>query len=497
VPVEVGPLTAAGLLFLVSAAIAKLVSTRRAPRCGPLICLFIYNTFYGYLNNLYGRPAALHASRFVILAGVGVHWLWIRARAGGVREIPSSTMDRPLSLFFCYYTLQMLNPNWSSFQVGLLNGVVGMASHGLPMLLFFVARDCVRTSRQGILLLRLLVLLSTVMALYGLYQFHRGYGYVADLSEGFHATIRREAYHPDEPGAPPTLRAVSFAPDAGTASAYYMAGILIAAGLLLDPAVSGRHRLVLLATVLVQFYVLAITLVRATMLGTLLGLSYIAWASRRFLRITLPLGLLLYVALSWSDRTILPGSERYTQLADPGHVVKARGRQVEAIGWAARNFPGGMGIGRAGPAGGRFNATQDDRYNFPPESYFVSIIFETGVLGLLFVVAIFGIVGRSALLAPRAIRQTTLHAPAIAAAAVVVPIMAISVAGPTLYASPFSYLFWFLSGVLFQLQWVQARMQSEDDRPDPGSRSPGAAPAGRRPEAAGELSGPASGQPFR
>jgi hypothetical protein len=125
--------------------------------------------------------------------------------------------------------------------------------------------------------------------------------------------------------------------------------------------------------------------------------------------------------------------------------------QVTAIAWALRNFPTGMGIGREGPGGSRFNTPEDSRYTVPPESYFVSLIFETGVIGFLLVTRIFWSLASTCVRAVRWITHPELHALALATAVVLLGTMLMSFTGPTLYTSPLCYLFWTLAGLLFRL----------------------------------------------
>jgi hypothetical protein len=413
-----------------------------------LVFLLVFSTFSGYLNNLYDRQPIIHVARFAILGLVGAHWLLSRSNMRGSAITP---LDKILWTFFAFYTLQMFNPHWSSIKVAVLNGFIGMASHGVPILLFFIGREVIRTPRQIEGLFHLLVGLSVVMAIYGLYQYEMGYEYVASLGAGFKTTLDREMYWTAGAEEVHIFRPVSFAPDAGTASSFYAVGILLAASLLTRPRLSYMTQLGLVAAVGVQFLGLALTMVRSSMVGTFVGLAVVLFAGRKALRTGAAFLLLAALVACTDEPTSGVFLERFQSGFVPEEIARSRGLQFKALWWALSNFPTGMGIGRGGPAGGRFNAPEDDRYNVPPESYFVCLIFETGIIGFLLAVYIFYLMARFCCVAVLRIRDPVLHPLAIATSVVLCAAMVVSFAGPTLYTAPLCYLFWTLAGLLFRL----------------------------------------------
>ncbi|MBI4864296.1 MAG: hypothetical protein HY815_29165 [Candidatus Riflebacteria bacterium] len=455
------------LLVILGCLVVSAVLSQKMPSgSGPIIFMFAFNTFAGYLNNLFNRHPVIHVARFVLLGFVCVWWL--ASRSGRERPRPTP-LDRPIIVFFGFYAAQMFNPYWSSLRVGVLNGFVGMAVHGVPMLLFFISRDLIRTSRQITLLYTLLIILSTLMAGYGLFQWNMGHEYVAGLGAAFQDTIRREAVWTED--YTPVLKPMSFAGDAGAASSFYAVGILLAASMLVGRGRRTWVRLLLVAAFVVQFMALVVTLVRSTMAATLMGIALLLFLEGRTLRAALPVAGLAAVLMFVGDSGDSFIKQRYMTLMESGTIQKDRGMQVGAIWWAVENFPAGRGIGRAGPVGNTFSEPEDMAYSFPPESYFVCITFEAGVIGLILVARIFWLLLRYAMRAARVVRDPELGPLARATCITLLPIMVASFVGPTLYAAPFSYLFWFFAAVVFRILEVDAARRAHRHRSHHGPGS--------------------------
>lgn len=436
--------------FLMAGA-TKLVAKVLGASTEPVIFLLIFSTFSGYLNNLFDRHPLIHVARFAVLALIALFWMLARKRTYGAAGMSQSPLDTLIWGFFWFYAIQMFNPNWSGPKAAILNGLCGLATHGFPILMFFIGREVIRQPRQIAGIFYLLIGLSFVMAVYGIYQHHKGYDYVVGLGPGFESTVKREMLWRDDNYDVMLLRPPSFAPDAGTASSFYVVGILLAGALLTTGSLTYKVQAVLVAAMATMFTAMCLTLVRSSMVGTFLGLGIVVLAGRRSFRAG---GALLIIALfisMFDDPTGGMLTNRFQSGFNPSELGRSRGKQLEGVLWAARNYPIGMGIGRGGPAGGRYNEPYDDKFSFPPESYFVTITFETGLVGLYFAVRIFLAVISHCFQAVTRVRDPELHPLALAITVVLCSTMLVSFVGCTLYAAPLSYLYWTLAGLLFRV----------------------------------------------
>jgi hypothetical protein len=434
--------------------VASIVIALRLPRGStPVVFLIIFMTFHGFFSNLYDRHPLVHASKFIVLAFISISWLIRHGRPTPGRRAAPTPVDGPVKVLAAVYAFQMFNPYWSSLDVGILSGVVGIAQFLLPMSLFFLSRDVVAQRRHLPYLLMLMVGLCGVMAAFGLVQYMLGYEFVASLGPGFQDTMRREhTWFREQGGLEDYFRPMSFAQDAGAASKYYTMGIIGAASLLV-PGASLWRLWPLLGVIALQAVALWLTLVRSSVVGVFIGLMVVLWCQRRMGHVVMVGALLLgfYAATGLSER---PLWQRYEGLLGPTAYIEGRGMHLEAIWWVATSYPLGMGIGRAGPGAGMFMAPEDRQYQFPSENNFVCILFETGLVGGILMFWILLKICTEAIGIVRRLKDSTLRGPAGGLAAVVISIGVMSLAGPTMYATPTNCLFWAFAGLLYKVGWL-------------------------------------------
>ena len=434
------------LACALAAVVSLLVARTLSPGAASLTFLLVISSISGFLNNMFDRQPAVQLLRFFVLAALIAAWAVQRDRRS--RAWP---MDRTVLTFFVVYTLQTFNPHWSSVKVGVMNGVAGMLQHGLPMLMFFVAPDLLRTRRDVAGMLVVVIAISSVMAAYGLYQYGRGVDYVRDLGPGFRSTLAREMAWRDNNPEEQVFRPVSFAQDAGAASAFYALGAVLAGAMLSSPRMRPAGVTAMTAMLVLNLVALSLTLYRGTMAAALAGLALVAPAGHRPRRVAAAVVVsLLLVGLTseWMGGAV---SERYASLLHTDRIIASRGMQVSALAWAAYTFPLGMGIGRVGPAANRFSAPADRTVSVPPESYYVCIVFETGLVGLGLAIWIFGHIAMQAGIAVRRVRDAELHPLAVSLAVTLGAILVMTFTGPALYSSPLSYTFWSFAGLLYRV----------------------------------------------
>lgn len=455
-----------GFVFLAMFLVTNIITKALGPGTAPVVFLLIFSTFSGYLNNLYDRHPVIHVLRFAVLTLIALFWLLARKRTYGAAGATPTPMDNLVWSFFAFYAIQMFNPHWSGVKPAILNGLIGLATHGFPIMLFFIGREMIRTPRQISGVFFLLIALSFVMSLYGIYQHLKGYDYVVGLGPGFAMTVKRELLWRTDDFDVVVLRPMSFAPDAGTASSFYTVGILLSGALLTAARLPLVAQLLLVVGMAVMFLGLCLTLVRSSMVGTFLGLGLVVLLGKRSFRSGIALLALALVIGYFEDPTGGMLTERFKSGFNPSELGRSRGKQLEGILWASVNFPFGMGIGRGGPAGGRYNEPEDNKYTFPPESYFVTLTFETGIIGLFFAVRIFFTIATTCFQAMTQVRDPELQPLALAISVVLAAAMLVSFVGPTLYAAPLSYLFWTLAGLLFRVLELerQSRMKTRELR---------------------------------
>ncbi len=420
-----------------------------------LVAAVIYMTFSGFLNHLAGYHTVTRSLKFALVAIVLFHWLvsevLVRWREGKSLHYP---LFFPIAVFASYSVLQMFNPNWSHLSNGLKAGLAGMVMHVLPMGLVFVGYDFVTERRQITAFLVLVVALTTFMAAFGIYQHQLGMEAVSSWGQSFGTTVERELTWGQSYQS--VMKPLSFAQDAGAASSFYTLGILFTCILFLRPDLHGQQAVALSVAFVLLVVSLFLTQVRLGFVGACVGVCVLGIFGNRgralFLFALIGGGFLItYFLYEPGVRDVLV--HRYEILGSPVEAaVESRGVQADMIFVVARQTPFGAGIGRAGP--GAYLGVEGERPLLlsPGENYYANLVIESGILGLLLMLLIFGTILRRAWdLYVRELVDPVDRIYCLGAACMLGVVMLAGMAGPVFYTTPMNVFFWFLTGLLFKL----------------------------------------------
>ncbi|MBI4617794.1 MAG: O-antigen ligase family protein [Planctomycetes bacterium] len=434
------------------------------------LCGLVYIASSGLLNHLTNYHTVTRTLKFAVLGAIVCHWFLSegldRVRSEGWRRYPLLV---PLGAFAALSALEMFNPAWTTTMSGVKAGLSGLTMHVLPMVLVFVGYDFVTDKRQLSTVLIFVVAVSSLIAAFGLFQYWIGLDKVAGWGESFSATLRRE--HTWGKSSVPVMKPISMASDAGEASMYYVLGFVLAAILYFRPGGGAARNLWFPAIMILLLVALFLTQLRFGMVaiaGTIL--FFFLFGNRgKCLFIVVLVAVAFFLAFFLSapaGREVLV--ERYSVLQDPVDAAATnRGVQFEMIQIMCNHHPFGAGIGRAGP-GAYVGASEEDRATAeaPGENYYASLVYETGIPGLLLMLGVFFLILRRAwVLYYRVPTDPENRTYCLGAAAFLLALMGSGMAGPVLYSTPASILFWFVAGVLFRLP---ARDPQEEPLPVAG-----------------------------
>ena len=416
----------------------------------------------GIIRGVFDLNPIATLGRDIVMGIIILGWSFQRLQtreADPVRLPPGSLL---VVLFVVDCFLQIFNP----YSLGLLTSLAGLKLHLLTIPVLFIAYDVIRSRDQMRALFLFLTLATLVVGLLSLLQYVEGRdwtwahypGTKAVISQVVHATQVGDKISASAAYKPPG--ATGFGGNTGT-----FVGLLFPLTFVL-PLMTRKNGTIMpnkvwFYPILLAFIVIIfINGVRSALVMAFTGVVISAFLIGGALRLRLLLlisACLVLGLLSWSISQNLSGggvTDRFSStFSDPLKALHQDRRTFfdDAVDITLRS-PLGVGLGRVGPAAGRFG-TSGDTLGFTvfSEAYLGSMMYETGIMGGLLVVAIALTFILRGLLAMQSLKNQDDKLMAAAVIALLAVVFINFFLTPILIAPPGSVLFWLLGGAALRV----------------------------------------------
>lgn len=436
---------ALALVVGLSVSAGGLVALARRPQRGVLLLAALV-PFNGLLL-LVPHPAAIDGWKEALVLLLVV--LALHTPAGPRRRLP------PYAVALLGF---MVVGALSSVAVSGQQGLLGFKIDFFYVLLLPVLWRCPLSPRDRDRLVTIFMVTGVVTAVVGLAQQVVGEATLAAIGYDYNTTIRT---------AGGLLRSFSTFNQPFPFGLYQMLVLLIGAPMALVQVRRRRNAAFLLCTPLLVAGMLS-SIVRAAILGLLVGAVFLWWHRDRLLAHAVPIGLAaaLFVPASF-----------YGPILSPTSLGQRSAGWTETFGRVLA-APLGNGIGSSGSAAEKTAAAVGTTAStYQPDNYYFKTIFELGPIGLwlliLVLISVFGLARRTSL----ALRAQVAAAPDLGAAqqaqrdaalaagigATVLAAAAASVVATYFEIFPLDLLFWLLLGVLSSLGAESSSMPSPPD----------------------------------
>ena len=394
----------------------------------------------------------------VITAGWAMQRLQTRA-SDPVRWPPGSVL---VALFAADCLLQVFNP----YSLGLLTSLAGLKLHLLTIPLLFLGYDTFRRPEQVRAMFLFLTLATLVVGLLSLLQYVEGRdwtwahypGTKAVISQVVHVTQAGDTLSDSASFKPPG--ATGFGGNTGA-----FIGLLFPVAFVLPllsqrPEQSILSRAAWLPLLPALIVIMLINGVRSALMMALTGALLTTFLMGGSLRRRVLPALAVCVVLG---AAAWPVAENLTQGGAADRFSSTFANPVQALHQDRRTFfddavaislrsPLGVGLGRVGPAAGRFGSAGDSLgFAVFSEAYLGSMLYETGLLGGLLIVSIAVLFLVRGWLGLRRLRDPDDRLMAAALLALLGVVFVNFFLTPILIAPPGSVLFWLLGGVLLRV----------------------------------------------
>ncbi len=341
----------------------------------------VYIIVEGFLINYFYTAPELNLLKDVYVVSLFLV-LMVSTVPRGIFPYPRTTWMVPFVLFALVYTAQVLNPHLPNMLVGL----VGLRVMLLYSLLVPVAYWFFDTRDRAIRFFLFMTLVSIPVAVFGIFQYFVGPGWLTSLSPGF----ARAVFNSNDAGTG-YFRTLSTFVQTGGFSIYLCFMMLVAVAQLNMASLRNQRRWVA-GTFVLNFLALLTTGGRSPAVMFLVALGLLVTMQGRMAKL-LPV-LALTAALFIGAVIVLgPGvADRFGTLLD---LELAQKRNLPLVyGWlyeSMQSDPAGLGAGYATVASRHAGATPLN--SNVVENTFARIRFETGLPGLaLYVIFILALV---------------------------------------------------------------------------------------------------------
>jgi hypothetical protein len=450
-----------------------------------LVVIFGYLSIEGTLKLLSGGNPIVHVGMDIIVLSVAVYWLMeaVITRQAGLPNVP---WIRTVALFVVWVVALVFHP----LSAGLYVSIASFKMHLTMIPLYLMTAAVVRTREDITRLLIALTVIALIPFVAALAQYALGPSSVLDVSERF--WTRLSVYHEWRPFGTSNIP--------GGAAVWALLAVPAAIALVRAPALSGRTRVLAVLAVAGAAGTLAVSGVRALVIGLLLavlvmGAVLMSRGKGRGIATVLlvvVLGAGGYVAVTsiltpiareaviadprsleiWRQQDV---TQRLQTLAHLGTLTGARAGAVGRVWFRITHYPFGAGLGRTGAAGGnlysRLTATPQsaeiERQVGWSDNYFADMISETGIPGVIMMMSILiGMMIGAARLAARA--TDSLVADVCAGiAGLFFAILVMSWGSQPLMSNPITAYFWMFAGVYAAARRLEAEAEASEPGPEP------------------------------
>ncbi|MCX7752083.1 MAG: O-antigen ligase family protein [Blastocatellia bacterium] len=403
------------------------------------------------IKDRYPSPASYFL--FDILFALALFfWATTRVRRGrGL--LPATPVTKILLIFFALCAMYALFPG-----IPLPIGLAAFRGWCFFSLAYLLGYDITRSGRHVRAYLLIVILLSVLAGLYGIYQ------YVAGIESAIPDDELAAERHRFATYVTPTgeveFRIFSTFVSAGAFGSMMAYASALALILSLDREITPSVRFFLRLGIVPMMTSLVLTGTRAALVMVLIGLVLLWW-HRRSVRVYLVAMVLLSLGMRVGiDLTEGRAAERFASLADVGLILGRVSNPLHAGFQALLDAPWGHGLGRTGHGVpffmGRWYPT------FHPifaDGDFGRILVEMGVIGLVMLALLLGTALRSAWRALQRLKGTPDEEIALAIVCGAFMVSAGTLVGSPLLSIPHGMLWWFFLGAVLKLADLERRRQ--------------------------------------
>jgi len=413
-----------------------------------LMWFMVYSAMEGYFKYSNNFAQASYLGKPILLLIILAGW-WAGAKQIGRRVILPIIMVEMVMLIG-WGLAEIYNPYGRSFTAGMSALLVWYV---LPMIVFVVAYDSIRTPAQTEKLIYVLLGISIVVSLFAIIQFGLGRAWCDSNIPGYSNLARLEWFVKSESGETiaSSFRPASTAPQGGAGALWSGLGLALCVGLLTSSKRGVMQWVVLLSCIGINFVGIMVSGVRMVLLLAIIDTVLLAVLSTKTSKAMRTLGTLvcgsLVVYAGFVGAQGLSGgslSQRYEQtLANPVQRFQTdRGANLLYLPQFIVKWPIGVGYQR-GTEGGVQHAASGT-IEVSRETQFNAIAADMGIPGLILVIAI---TVRILWLAWRLTRSTNPSALQIVFFVVFIGLVISYLAGPTMQ---FTDYFWLVAALAIQ-----------------------------------------------
>ena len=422
-----------------------------------LMVYFVYCSVEGVFKTMTSYSAITHIGRDLVLAVV-VAGAAVRCVLQGGRLEWDAPNRRLMLLFAAVCAVQVFNPQ----SLGLIPSIAALRFHIYALPVYFIAYRLIRTKPAMERWCWLSLGIGALLSLVAVLQYVKGLEWTNAVFPGS-ATYAHDFYL-DVKGFQQAWRPPSTVGDGGGGANWVVVAVPFLFAVATFRKARGWSLLLLPPAALLMVINLVASSVRQMAILTIICavLMVVLLVVRVQRGSALPaiagIGLAAFAAWQISLAGNALATARFSILQNPVQAYQAqRAHNLSSITEDLQNYVFGAGLGRTGPAAVQFaDAIQAHPLDGPvpltgfmnAETYFAGMNSETGVPGLLLILAITALFIVRGAHAYWTARDPHLRA---VAAAFLVLLIALSVSywgGPTLYTPPFNIFFWLAGGIL-------------------------------------------------
>ena len=417
----------------------------------------------GTIRGLVDQNAVAIVARDLVLGIVVVGWGLQRLQNRHQNPLRFPPVSLLVTLFVIDCLLQLANP----YSLGLIQSIGGLKLHLSAIPLLFIGYDVIRRREQMRALFVFLTLATLVVGLVSFVQYLGGQdwtwahfpGTKEVISQNMRSMVKGEQISDIASFKPPGTTGFG-----GGTSIFpaFMFPLTFALSMLSgDLKFSPRVKLCFYAILMAFIVIILINSVRSALVIAFCGVTVTVILIGSRLRARMRTSLIACAVLALGAWTI-------SQSVSQGGVTNRFGSTLSNPTGALQDdrqtffdnglnivslSPFGVGLGRTGAAGARLGGGGGDTLGFTPfsEAYLGTIIFETGILGAIFITGIlimFMVLGYRAMVRLQEPDDRFLTASILS---VFVVIFANFFVSPILLGPPGTVLFWLLGGALLRV----------------------------------------------
>ena len=434
-----------------------------------IMLMFAFASIAGLLKYKTGFNPIIHVTIDIMMGLICLGWL-IR-HMSNPQPIARAPMGRLIGLFIFLCVIQIFNPMGYSYFAS----VASLKMHVFMIPLFFFGYHYFNSPDQFRRWAVYFGLIGLVMSAFSVDQYLKGPEQMKQEMPEYATMIDYNTWQDSEGVS--YFRPMSTTSNPGGASTWMQCFIPIILAVFMFKRVTKRTKLFMAGVLMVLIGTLFISLIRQMMMVTLGGLMLVLILQFFSGRLSRGIGALAAVILilgaGWqmangiAKGEILQGNITEVLSNPLDSYMANRGSHLKYMHLSAEGYPLGAGLGRTGPAVGKFrNEIWDyqEKYGgprgMPSENYFLVMISETGIPGTVVITLIALLFLIRGLKIYLSVQDDDLKWTAVACWGVLLSIFVVFFGGPALVTPPLNLFFWFLGGALMKIPALDDQLQN-------------------------------------